>query len=72
MLSDFEKLNNNITPSLKKIIMVVKKSRKKSLMDIKKNNIDVQFNKYILPIQKSMLFYFALIIIIILEITFIY
>lgn len=53
--------------------MVVEKSRKKSLMDIKKNNIDVQFNKYILPIQKSMLFYFALIIIIIiLEIIFIY
>lgn len=52
--------------------MVVEKSRKKSLMDIKKNNIDVQFNKYILPIQKSMLFYFPLIIIIILEIIFIY
>ena len=51
--------------------MVVEKSRKKSLMDIKKNNIDVQLNKYILPIQKSMLFYFSLIIIIILEIIFI-
>ena len=58
--------------SLKKIIMVVETSRQKSLIDIKKNNIDVQFNKYILPIQKSMLFYFVLIIIIILEIIFIY
>lgn len=52
--------------------MVLEKSRKKSLMDIKKNNIDVQLNKYILPIQKSMLFYFPLIIIIILEIIFTY
>ena len=52
--------------------MVGEKSRKKSLMDIKTNNIDVQLNKYILSIQKSMLFYFPLIIIIILEIIFIY
>lgn len=53
--------------------MVLERSRKKSLMDIKKNNIDtVQLNKYILPIQKSMLFYFPLVIIIILEIIFIY